>query len=137
MSRPKKESVALSLRMDERVFNELTLHCTMGGQSKTSVVERAVTRYLDEQKRSDLNAYEKALKEVERIVVNGENIIERYVCADNNLSVEADADGNDYAYEYTKNLKDMLGGLIVQRAVRDAGYFIDSNDTFGRWRKEV
>ena len=82
-----------------------------------------------------MEAYENALKEVEKIVANKENLIERYVMASNSLSVEADADNNDYAYEYAKYLTDLLKGLIVHQAVKEKGYFINTNDTFHRWEK--
>lgn len=82
-----------------------------------------------------MEAYENALKEVEKIVANKENLIERYVMASNSLSVEADADNNDYAYEYAKYLTDLLKGLIVNDTVSKAGYYVDDSDTFHRWKK--
>lgn len=80
-------------------------------------------------------AYNDAMKEVERIIFQKEDIISAYVRASNMLSVEADADNNDYKYEYAKALTDSLAGLIVHKAVKEKGYFINTNDTFHRWEK--
>lgn len=80
-------------------------------------------------------AYNNAMHEVERIIFQKEDIISAYVRASNMLSVEADADNNDYEYEYAKALTDALAGLIVHQAVKEKGYFINTNDTFHRWEK--
>lgn len=47
MARAKKESRAISLRMDKSVYDKLTDFCDYSGQSKTVAVERAVAEYVE------------------------------------------------------------------------------------------
>lgn len=48
MARAKKESKPFSLRMDKDTFARLEAYCTSAGQTKTTAIERAVNRYIDE-----------------------------------------------------------------------------------------
>lgn len=48
MGRPKKDSKAMSIRLETQLFDRLTKHCENSGQSKTIAIERAITMYIDD-----------------------------------------------------------------------------------------
>lgn len=48
MPRPKKDSVAVTIRMDADLFARMNAFCADSGQSKTAAIERAVGAYIDE-----------------------------------------------------------------------------------------
>ena len=48
MVREKKNSQPLSMRMDQSVFERLKRFCEQSGQSKTTAIERAVVKYIDD-----------------------------------------------------------------------------------------
>lgn len=52
MSRGKKDSKNFTCKFDRTIFELLEEYCRLSGQSKTTVVERAVQRYIE-------NNYEK------------------------------------------------------------------------------
>ncbi len=49
MPRQKKEYSPVSIKMDKAVYNELNIYCEESGVPKTTVIERAVTRYIEKQ----------------------------------------------------------------------------------------
>ena len=48
MARAKKDAKAFGCKFDKKIFERLEEFCQISGQNKTSVVERAVERYLDD-----------------------------------------------------------------------------------------
>ena len=48
MPRKKKDAKNFGCKFDSRIFEELEEFCKLSGQSKTTVVERAVKKYIDE-----------------------------------------------------------------------------------------
>ena len=48
MPRDKKDSRNFACKFDREIFEKLEEFCTLSGQNKTAVVERAVQKYLDE-----------------------------------------------------------------------------------------
>lgn len=48
MSRPKKESKVLNVRLDVKISEELDKFCEETGMSKTNAVERMLQKCLDE-----------------------------------------------------------------------------------------
>ena len=59
MPRAKKENISLNIRLAKEVSNRLNDYCEETGMTKTSVVERALSMYLDdhEKKKAILEAY--------------------------------------------------------------------------------
>lgn len=82
-----------------------------------------------------MDPYEKALKEVEHIINNKRDLISCYVSASNNLTIEADADNNEYQYNYYLELTKLLRDLIVSKEVKKAGYYIDKSGGFSIYKK--
>ena len=48
MPREKKDSKNFACKFDREIFEKLEEYCKMAGQNKTTVVERAVKKYIDE-----------------------------------------------------------------------------------------
>lgn len=48
MQKGKKDAKNFTCKLDREIFERLEEFCQISGQSKTSVVERAVGKYLDE-----------------------------------------------------------------------------------------
>jgi len=48
MARPKKESVVLNIRLSKDISEKLTEYCNDAGQTKTTAVERALEKYIEE-----------------------------------------------------------------------------------------
>ncbi len=48
MPREKKDAKAFGCKFDREIFERLEEFCQLSGQSKTTVVERAVQKYLEE-----------------------------------------------------------------------------------------
>lgn len=48
MSRDKKDAKNFACKFDREIFEKLEEFCTLSGQSKTAVVERAVEKYIEE-----------------------------------------------------------------------------------------
>ena len=48
MSKEKKDSRNFTCKFDREIFEKLEEFCNLSGKSKTSVVERAVDKYLGE-----------------------------------------------------------------------------------------
>ncbi len=48
MPREKKDAKNFSCKFDKGIFEKLEAFCQLSGQSKTTVVERAVQKYLEE-----------------------------------------------------------------------------------------
>lgn len=48
MPREKKDARAFGCKFDREIFERLEEFCELSGQSKTTVVERAVKKYIDE-----------------------------------------------------------------------------------------
>lgn len=48
MPREKKDPRAFGCKFDREIFERLEEFCELSGQSKTTVVERAVKKYIDE-----------------------------------------------------------------------------------------
>ena len=48
MARPKKDSEILNIRLDAGVSHRLSAMCADTGQTKTTVVERALQAYIDD-----------------------------------------------------------------------------------------
>ena len=48
MAKKTKESVPMSLRMEKETFERLNSFCEDSGQTKTTAIERAINRYIDE-----------------------------------------------------------------------------------------
>ncbi len=48
MSREKKNARNFACKFDEEIFKRLEEFCSLSGQNKTAVVERAVDKYLEE-----------------------------------------------------------------------------------------
>ena len=48
MARPKKDSEILNIRLDAGVSHRLSAMCADAGQTKTTVVERALQAYIDD-----------------------------------------------------------------------------------------
>lgn len=48
MPREKKDAKAFGCKFDREIFERLEEFCSLSGQSKTLVVERAVDKYLEE-----------------------------------------------------------------------------------------
>ncbi len=48
MAREKKDSKNFACKLDREVFEKLEEYCELSGQSKTTVVERAIQKYLEE-----------------------------------------------------------------------------------------
>ena len=48
MPREKKDAKNFGCKFDSKIFEDLEESCKISGQSKTTVVERAVQKYLDE-----------------------------------------------------------------------------------------
>lgn len=48
MPREKKDARAFGCKLDREIFERLEEFCELSGQNKTTVVERAVKKYLDE-----------------------------------------------------------------------------------------
>ncbi len=48
MPREKKDSRNFTCKFDREIFERLEEFCQLSGQSKTTVVERAVQKYLEE-----------------------------------------------------------------------------------------
>ena len=48
MAREKKDARNFACKLDRAVFERLEEYCDLSGMNKTAVVERAVSRYLDE-----------------------------------------------------------------------------------------
>ena len=48
MPRDKKDAKNFGCKFDREIFEALEEFCNLSGQSKTTVVERAVKKYLDE-----------------------------------------------------------------------------------------
>ncbi len=48
MSREKKDSKNFACKFDRVIFEKLEEFCQISGQNKTSVVERAVEKYLED-----------------------------------------------------------------------------------------
>ena len=48
MPRSKKDAKAFGCKFDREIFEKLEEFCELSGQSKTTVVERAVEKYLEE-----------------------------------------------------------------------------------------
>ena len=48
MPREKKDSKNFACKLDREIFEKLEEYCKMAGQNKTTVVERAVKKYIDE-----------------------------------------------------------------------------------------
>lgn len=48
MSREKKKSQPMSLRIEQTVADRLSAFCEQSGQSKTTAIERAIVAYIDD-----------------------------------------------------------------------------------------
>lgn len=48
MARTKKDAKNFTCRFEREIFEKLEEFCNLSGQNKTTVVERAVRKYLDE-----------------------------------------------------------------------------------------
>ena len=48
MSKPKKDCVPISMKMDSAVLERLTVYCEEKGQTRTTAIERIITQHLDE-----------------------------------------------------------------------------------------
>ena len=48
MSREKKDSKNFTCKLDREIFEQLEEFCKLSGQSKTTAVERAIRKYLEE-----------------------------------------------------------------------------------------
>lgn len=48
MSRDKKDAKNFACKFNREIFEKLEEFCTLSGQSKTAVVERAVEKYIEE-----------------------------------------------------------------------------------------
>lgn len=48
MSREKKDAKNFACKFDREIFEKLEEFCTLSGQNKTAVVERAVEKYIEE-----------------------------------------------------------------------------------------
>lgn len=48
MAREKKDAKNFTCKFDRTIFERLEEYCTLSGLNKTTVVERAVEKYLDE-----------------------------------------------------------------------------------------
>lgn len=48
MSREKKDAKNFSCKLDREIFDQLEEYCRLSGQSKTTAVERAIRKYLEE-----------------------------------------------------------------------------------------
>lgn len=48
MSREKKDAKNFACKFDREIFERLEEYCSLSGQNKTLVVERAVHKYLEE-----------------------------------------------------------------------------------------
>jgi predicted DNA-binding protein len=48
MARPKKDAKNFACKFDREIYERLEEYCQLSGQSKTTVVERAVQKYLEE-----------------------------------------------------------------------------------------
>ena len=48
MARKKKDAKNFTCKLDREIFEKLEEFCSLSGQSKTAVVERAVKKYLEE-----------------------------------------------------------------------------------------
>ena len=48
MAREKKDAKNFACKFDREIFERLEEFCQLSGQSKTTVVERAVQKYLEE-----------------------------------------------------------------------------------------
>ena len=59
MSKEKKNSTPMSLRMDTVIYERLQSYCKESGLSKTVAIERAVNQYIDD--------YEKQLSKLKSI----------------------------------------------------------------------
>lgn len=92
---------------------------------------------IDEKKdmAESVKAYNDAMDEVDRIVRLHKDFVQELVFAENNLRELADADNNEYKYEYYKAICDALRSIVAGKAIFDAGYIIDDTDTYRRWRK--
>ena len=55
MPRQKKEYSPVSLKMDKTVFERLQAYSDESGVPKTTIIERAITRYLDEKEKEANN----------------------------------------------------------------------------------
>lgn len=53
MTRAKKESHPIAIRMDKGLFDRLEDYCQRSGQPKTVAIERAVKAYIDEYNRKE------------------------------------------------------------------------------------
>lgn len=49
MPRPRKESQAVSLKMDKNLYNRLEMYCQTTYLTKTAAIEKALIRMLDEE----------------------------------------------------------------------------------------
>lgn len=48
--RPEKQGAVLNCKVSQKVFDDLAEYCQESGESKTSVVEKALARYIEEKK---------------------------------------------------------------------------------------
>lgn len=48
MSKEKKESVPVAVRMEKGIYNRLNAFCDTSGQNKTVAIERALAMYIDD-----------------------------------------------------------------------------------------
>ena len=48
MSREKKKSQPMSLRIEQTIADRLSAFCEQSGQSKTTAIERAIVAYIDD-----------------------------------------------------------------------------------------
>lgn len=51
MPRQKKENESLNIRLDKAISMQLTEHCRETGATKTAVVEKALSMYLEDYRR--------------------------------------------------------------------------------------
>lgn len=48
MPRPKKDYQALNVKLDSAIMERLNKYCDIMGQTKTTAIERILTKHLDE-----------------------------------------------------------------------------------------
>ena len=65
MSREKKKSQPMSLRIEQTIADRLSAFCEQSGQSKTTAIERAIVAYIDD--------YESMMKRAAKQTRNEQN----------------------------------------------------------------